>query len=359
MLNLNQYSSLVKLVLLIVASITLLYVIGFSLRLLMPFVIAFILSAVVRPVAELFRRKFYFGQTLSVWAAMLLVLGVGSLLLFYLFSYLFFQLKRLSLLLPIYTQLAKIEFSHFNFVLNQWIGGISPEYSRIVQKGIENLGGLLNTLFSKILEYFVQLSFGLPDALIISIISIVATFFISRDYEQLKAKMISVIPDQWQQPILQALSNVNIALIKVIKVNALLFSTSFLQMTVGFWLLGIEHYIMVALFITFIDIMPIVGLGLVFVPWIIWSFIASTRTFTLGLIVIYVVCVVTRQFLQPKLYADSFGLDPLVALLAIYIGWRSAGFWGLIFGPVFLMLVLMFYRQNRQLLKEMFRQLKS
>lgn len=359
MFNLNNYSGLIKLVLLIAASIALLYVIGFSLRLLLPFFLALILSAIVRPVAKFLRRRFFLGRTISIWFAMIVVLGLGFLIVFYLLTWLLLQVKKLSLLLPAYTNLAKLELARLTKRLSEWFGGISPDYTNVAQKAVDNLGEILSALFSKILEYLVQFSSGLPDALLVLAIAIVATFFISRDYDQLKTKIIEVIPEQWRMPVLLGLANANTGLLKVLKVNGLLFSISFAQMMFGFWLLGLKHYMLAALFITFVDIMPIVGLGLVFVPWIIWSFIAMPKMFSFGLFLIYIICVGTRQFLQPKLYADTFDMDPLAALLAIYVGWQMAGFWGLIFGPMLLMLVLMFYRQNGWLLQEMFKQFKS
>ena len=61
-----------------------------------------------------------------------------------------------------------------------------------------------------------------------------------------------------------------------------------------------------------------------------------------GLVIIYAVSQVVRQLLQPKLVGDSMGMNPLVTLLLLYVGYRIKGVLGMILAvPLGLVLINM------------------
>ena len=60
------------------------------------------------------------------------------------------------------------------------------------------------------------------------------------------------------------------------------------------------------------------------------------------LVVIYAITQIVRQLIQPKLVGDSVGLNPLVTLLLIYIGYRIGGvIWMILAVPVGMVLINM------------------
>ena len=59
----------------------------------------------------------------------------------------------------------------------------------------------------------------------------------------------------------------------------------------------------------------------------------------IGLIIIYVVVLVTRQFLEPKVLGKQIGIHPLATLMSIYIGLQIFGIFGFIIGPVLMVII--------------------
>ena len=58
--------------------------------------------------------------------------------------------------------------------------------------------------------------------------------------------------------------------------------------------------------------------------------------------IIYAVSQVVRQLLQPKLVGDSMGMNPLVTLLLLYVGYKIKGVFGMILAvPLGLVLINM------------------
>ena len=61
---------------------------------------------------------------------------------------------------------------------------------------------------------------------------------------------------------------------------------------------------------------------------------------------LYIIVIVQRQLIEPKVLSSSIGLDPLATLIALFIGYKWIGFLGLILGPIVLVIINTLYRAN-------------
>lgn len=78
------------------------------------------------------------------------------------------------------------------------------------------------------------------------------------------------------------------------------------------------------------------------IPWAIYSVFIGEYKITAGLVIIYAVSQIVRQLLQPKLVGDSMGMNPLVTLLLLYVGYKIKGVVGMILAvPLGLVLINM------------------
>ena len=59
----------------------------------------------------------------------------------------------------------------------------------------------------------------------------------------------------------------------------------------------------------------------------------------IGILVLYVLITVVRQVLEPKIVGSYVGLYPLVTLMAMYIGSKVMGFFGLFLFPIAIILL--------------------
>ena len=69
-------------------------------------------------------------------------------------------------------------------------------------------------------------------------------------------------------------------------------------------------------------------------------------SFAIGLAVLYIIVIVQRQLIEPKILSSSIGLDPLATLIALFIGYKWIGFLGLILGPIVLVIINTLHRAN-------------
>lgn len=107
----------------------------------------------------------------------------------------------------------------------------------------------------------------------------------------------------------------------------------------GLWLLGNPYYIMLGVIIGFLDALPVLGAGTVFLPWAVWEGMSGRWGRALGLFMLYLVCYVLRENLEARIMGNEMGLTPLESLTAIYVGWQLFGFFGFILGPIGLLLI--------------------
>ncbi len=121
----------------------------------------------------------------------------------------------------------------------------------------------------------------------------------------------------------------------------LLFTT--ILCTVVFFFMKNPYYILAGMGIGLLDALPILGTGAVLIPWAVLSALKGSWLKAGALFALYIVCYFLRQVLESKMMGDSVGLSPLETLISIYVGLRLFGLFGVLSGPVGLLLIKEFY----------------
>src|SRR5690625_7405076 len=80
-----------------------------------------------------------------------------------------------------------------------------------------------------------------------------------------------------------------------------------------------------------VDLLPFIGTGTVFIPWVGYLFLIGHYSLTIHLTLLYMFILVTRQILEPKILATSIGVTPLAALFTLFI---SIQIWGVLPGII-------------------------
>ena len=94
-----------------------------------------------------------------------------------------------------------------------------------------------------------------------------------------------------------------------------------------------------ALFIGFVDALPILGSGTVMIPWAIITALDGDLRLAVSIFILFVIMSVVRQFLEPRLVSKHIGTHPIFTLIAMYTGFKIFGVFGLIIGPIVLIIV--------------------
>ena len=89
-----------------------------------------------------------------------------------------------------------------------------------------------------------------------------------------------------------------------------------------------------ALLVSVFDILPILGSSMITLPWSIFLLITGDYRRGIVMFIVYLVVVIIRQFIEPKIVGEHVGLHPLITLMAMYVGTRLFGGVGLFGFPL-------------------------
>jgi predicted PurR-regulated permease PerM len=105
-------------------------------------------------------------------------------------------------------------------------------------------------------------------------------------------------------------------------------------MLISFLILGVNHAALIALVVAFLDILPVIGVGTLLIPWAIIELSVGSRFLGIGLLILFVVNTLIRQFIEPKIVGKNLNIHPIATLVMIYVGYSLFGIVGIILLPV-------------------------
>ena len=182
----------------------------------------------------------------------------------------------------------------------------------------------------------------LPFYLISIIVAILSAYFFTFQREEVLKWMKKIAPESIEKRMTLVMDNLRYAVGGYFKAQFKIMGVVFLILLIGMAVLGVRYYVLVAFLISFLDFLPFFGTGTAMIPWGLYKFLMGDYKMAVILIVLYAVTQIVRQLLQPKLVADSVGMNPLVTLLLLYIGYRLGSVLGMILAvPIGMVLINM------------------
>lgn len=115
---------------------------------------------------------------------------------------------------------------------------------------------------------------------------------------------------------------------------------------------GIENGIGIGIFTGVMDMLPFIGTGIVLMPLAFWQILNGYYVKAVVCVILYVVCIITREVLEPKLIGERVGIFPVAILFSVYAGVKLFGIFGIIKGPLALITVYEIYRYIREYIKK-------
>jgi predicted PurR-regulated permease PerM len=115
---------------------------------------------------------------------------------------------------------------------------------------------------------------------------------------------------------------------------------TFIELSIGLLILRVNNAIPIALGIALFDIFPILGTGGIVIPWSLISLLTGNTFLGIGLLVLYAAITLVRNFIEPQIIGDQLGLNPLVAIISMYLGFVWMGVGGMILMPISVQILL-------------------
>ncbi len=156
----------------------------------------------------------------------------------------------------------------------------------------------------------------------------------SASYPALCRFFLAQLPEAWQEKSRRLWHSLRNSVGRYFRVQLILMGVVFALLTAAFCMLGVRYAVAIAAVTAAIDALPVFGSGLVLLPWAAFSLLTGDFPLGIGLALAYGAVTVVRNCLQVKLLGTQLGLHPLASLLAVYVGWRAMGVWGMVVLPI-------------------------
>ena len=196
------------------------------------------------------------------------------------------------------------------------------------------LKNLISFLSSALVNLVSGLATGIPNLVFSLLAMIFSTIFVVADYDRIAAFAGEYTPAGVKKLLGKIWFYLTNTLFVVIRSYVIIMFLTFTELSLLFSFFGIENAVLKAALIAVLDIMPILGTGGIMIPWAVISFVLGYTKLGLELTLIYVIVTVIRNYVEPKIVGTQLGLHPIITLVAMFIGLRLFGFWGLFGLPV-------------------------
>jgi sporulation integral membrane protein YtvI len=323
-----------------------------------PFLIGFAIAFLINPAVNFLEQKGRMPRLLAVFIALILIFAIFAGLITLLIAEIVSGADYLAKVVPAHldTLITHIEvfiagqiipiYNQLTSIFNNLGTGQQDTIMTNIENVGRNIGSTLGTFIQSFFEKIPNILSWFPNAATVTIFSLLATFFISKDWYRLSGKFGNLLPSRAKTSSRTVMADLKKALFGFIKAQATLVSFTTVIILIGLLILRIDYAITIAFITGIVDIIPYLGTGLIFVPWIIFEAISGDMGMAIGLGILYLIVIVQRQIMEPKVLSSSIGLDPLATLVALFVGFKLIGFLGLIVGPVTLVIISTLHRAN-------------
>ena len=326
----------------------LVFVLPWALKFFMPFVIGWIIAMLANPLVRFLEKHVNMMRKHSSALVIVAALAIVVLLVYFGMGLLIREGANLVKDLP----------------------GILEEIQARIQEALNGLDGaipffpnrargFLDDLGSSVVEFFTtavgridvsalgaagSLVKNVADIFLMAIITILSAYFFIAERERLLAGFREFMPESLKEKAALIKSNFVEALGAYFKAQFKIMLVITAILFIGFEILDVNYSFFLALLVAFLDFLPFLGTGTVIWPWIAMDVLGGQYFHALCLGILYLICQLVHQLLQPKLVGDGIGISPLATLIFMFIGYRIKGVLGMVLGIPIGMAILSLYR---------------
>ncbi|MBE5874214.1 MAG: AI-2E family transporter [Lachnospiraceae bacterium] len=211
--------------------------------------------------------------------------------------------------------------------------GVDSEYleETILQGVYEAVDYVQLKVVPGVLSYSWQYAKGLVTVGGFLVTFIIATILLAKDYDKI---MNNLLDREECHVLLEVICGIIRYIATFVKAQLIIMSiiAGFCALTLG--IAGIRHGVLWGIVTGLLDVFPFVGTGIVLIPMALTQMFYGYYGKAAVCVILYVVCIFAREFLEPRLIGKKVGVPAIAVLVSLYAGIRLFGIWGIIKGPL-------------------------
>lgn len=301
----------------------------------LPFVLALICAAILkRPTQYLMKRFRMKNSTASLITTILFFTIILSLM-----SWGLTVLTQEVFLLGKNAQ-AYISgnFPDLNLIFNKiqkYYRNLDPAISNSIKNNISSMFSKASSLTVSatgiIMKGILSFITSIPYIIMVILFTLLTTYFFTRDMSQHDNILGKLLVKEKSEKVTYIFSETKRMLINYMLSYMLIIGITFIETIIVFELFRIRYAILLSIICAVFDILPILGIGTIYIPLAIIYFLMKNYLVAFGLIISYAVVSIVRQLIEPKIVSSSLGIHPVAVLAALFIGLKANGISGMFF----------------------------
>lgn len=318
------------------------FFLAFIAPLLTPILLAFLFVTMTGPLLKKLQNKFHIPRQVSAVVLLLFAVILVGAIVWLIISWAVNNAAGWSAYLDVWEK-ALGELIH-NLCI--WLGNtFSVDVSGLEESVSGISGNLLGKMEPDMLPELVDMT-AKGAKKVVSGGAFFITFFIgmvllAKDYD----KYMNFLLEQKEFHVgLDALCGTVRYIVSFLKAQLIIMGTVATLIGVVLFAARIPNGILWGLLAGALDILPFVGTGIVLVPLVLIQLAQGMYGKAIVGGLLYVGCILLREFLEPKILGKTMGLWPVAVLTSIYVGIQLFGFAGVIKGPLGFVLVYQIYQ---------------
>lgn len=310
----------------------------FLLPLLSPFLLGSLLALAADPMVRFLNQKLHVPRGISAGIGVGMAFCILAVVFLLLCAFFVRELGNLAGILPNLAETAQSGVS----LLQSWLLSLTAHAPQGIRSLLqENISAVFSdgaALVNKALHFLLGLAGNLlshiPDSALSLGTAIISGFMISAKLPKIKRWLLRRLPREKLRPIFETVKRMKSALFGWLTAQFKLMTMTMMILMLGFVILRIPYAPLWAAGVALVDALPVLGTGTILIPWSVVCFLQQDGGRAIGLLSTYAVASLTRSVLEPRLLGRHLGLDPLVTLMALYVGYKLWGVGGMILAPM-------------------------
>ncbi len=201
---------------------------------------------------------------------------------------------------------------------------------------------MITSFSTSAVKWLSGIAAGMPKIILRVVLTVISTFYFSVDFDRITGFLLKYLPEKATRT-LDSLKEKAIHSLKIFtRSYILVFLLTFGELSIGFAILQLPYPALLGILVAIVDILPVLGTGLILLPWSLICLIIGKYFLGFGLLILYILITVIRNIVEPKLVGEQIGLHPLLTLMSMFVGLQVFGLIGLFLFPVTLSILVQF-----------------
>ncbi|MDO5573895.1 MAG: AI-2E family transporter [bacterium] len=302
-----------------------------------PFLFAGIIVMIINPCVVWMHRKLKINKGIAATVIMIITGGLLSALVWMAGDAVMCQFRRFLPRIGIYeNELCRLVRDSCQ-TMEQTFGIDAVNIETLV---LENINVMVDSMQVNIIPDLMNDSFiyvkGAAEFFGAVMISVISVVLLSKDLEKISEQCRHY---EWFHVLCEIIQKVASAIWTFLKSQLIIMIITGILCITALWIMKNPYALIIGIIIGLLDALPFIGTGLILIPWTLVEAVNQNYTNALILGILFIVCSISRELLEPRLIGKKLGIYPIVIMLAIYVGIKLYGISGIITGPVSLLII--------------------